>query len=256
MNKRRLVYILSTTLLFNNVVTKSLENVEVLRGDITVSTPQSRMIEEFQIGNRTKEDFIKECHRKAEEQKELERYRIKEEVLRLKREEEMKLKIEEEERKQLEAKRIEEESRVPHFNPYNLRETSNLTRDKAYKMLEGSALQSAAHAYIYAEEVYGVNAIFLMALTSVESGHGRSELAMYRNNIGGVIGSNGEWAYFSDWGECIMYIANFLSESYLSEDGVYFNGYSVDGVNVKYCQDDSDWSGMITEIGYTLLSKV
>ena len=256
MDKKKLIYILSATLIFNNVTPIPFERVETLALNSRVSTAQTRQMEEFQFGMRTGRELLKESYKIAEEQKELEKIRIKEEVLRLKREEEMRLKREEEERKQLESKRIEEETRIPHFNPYNLRETSNLTRDKAYKMLDGSALQSAAHAYVYAEEVYGVNAIFLMALTSVESGHGKSELAMYRNNIGGVIGSNGEWAYFSDWGECIMYIASFLSELYLSEDGVYFNGYSVDGVNVKYCQDDSDWSGMITEIGYTLLSKV
>lgn len=260
MNKRGISYILSATLLFNNVVPQTLEGIDTLVCDSRVSLPKktylrTRDIEEYQFRMRTGEEFLKESYRIAEEQRELERVRVEEEKRRLKEEEERRLK-EEEERRQLELKRIEEESRIPHFNPYDLRESSNLTRDKAYKMLEGSALQSVADAYVYAEEVYGVNAIFIMALTSVESAYGRSELAMYRNNIGGVKGMNGDWAYFSDWGECIMYIASFLSESYLSEDGMFFNGYSVDDINIKYCQDDSDWAGMIMSIGYNLLSKV
>ena len=78
--------------------------------------------------------------------------------------------IQEKERIKQEAERL---ANSPKFNPYNLTEKSNIDKDKAKVLLEGSALQTAAGAYVYAEEVYGVNAIFLMALTSHESGHGR-----------------------------------------------------------------------------------
>ena len=124
------------------------------------------------------------------------------------------------ERIRQETERIKQEAErianLPKFNPYNLTEKSNIDKDKAKVLLEGSALQTAAGAYVYAEEVYGVNAIFLMALTSHESGHGRSALAIERNNIGGVKDSNGNWKYYSDWGECIMHIARFISNSYLN----------------------------------------
>lgn len=145
---------------------------------------------------------------------------------------------------------------APNFNPFDLREPSNITREMAYNMLEGSALQATSSAYVYAEEVYGVNSLFLMSLTTLESSHGRSELAIYNNNIGGIRGSNGDWAYFEDWGECIMYVAEFLSQHYLKEDGMYFNGYSLWGVNVKYCQDGSNWADMINQIAHELLSKL
>ena len=145
---------------------------------------------------------------------------------------------------------------TPNYNPFNLTEKSNLTTEMAIKMLNGSALQNAAAAYVYAEEVYGVNAIFLISLTSLESGHGRSELAMYRNNIGGVKSSSGDWAYFSDWGECIMYIASFISDLYLNEDGAYYNGKSIWAVNIKYCEDSSPWADMINSIANDLLAKV
>lgn len=173
-------------------------------------------------------------------------------------EEEARIKAEQERIAAEQARLAEEQARLealaPNFNPYNLREGSNLTKSKAQKLLEGSALQSAAGAYVYAEEVYGVNAIFLMALTSLESGHGRSEIAISRNNIGGVK-SGSSYKYYSDWGECIMDIARFINELYLTEGAIYFNGYSIKDVNVKYCQDSSDWSGMITTIGYELLVK-
>lgn len=163
--------------------------------------------------------------------------------------------------KPVEEVSVEEEQSVlintaPNFNPFDLREPSNITREMAYNMLEGSALQATSSAYVYAEEVYGVNSLFLMSLTILESSHGRSELAIYNNNIGGIRGSNGDWAYFEDWGECIMYVAEFLSQHYLKEDGMYFNGYSLWGVNVKYCQDGSNWADIVNQIAHELLSKL
>ena len=65
-----------------------------------------------------------------------------------------------------EVKKEVKDVKTPHFNPNNLLEKSNLTRDDAYRMLKGSKLQSVSSHYIYAEETYGVNAIFLMGLTS------------------------------------------------------------------------------------------
>lgn len=185
---------------------------------------------------------------------------IKNEKNKIRQEEENRIRVEKERIEQEElVKRVEEEERLsstPNYNPFNLTEKSNLTTEMAIKMLNGSALQNAAAAYVYAEEVYGVNAIFLMSLTSLESGHGRSELAMYRNNIGGVKNSSGDWAYFSDWGECIMYIASFIKELYLNEDGAYYNGKSIWAVNIKYCKDSSPWADMINSIANDLLAKV
>lgn len=160
--------------------------------------------------------------------------------------------IQEKERIKQEAERL---ANSPKFNPYNLTEKSNIDKDKAKVLLEGSALQTAAGAYVYAEEVYGVNAIFLMALTSHESGHGRSTLAIERNNIGGVKDSNGNWKYYSDWGECIMHIARFISNSYLNEDGIYYNGKSIWAVNINYCLDSSPWADMINNLAMELVNK-
>lgn len=169
----------------------------------------------------------------------------------------------EEERQRAEAERLrleeerrlfEEQSKKPTYNPYDLSTPSNITREQAYQMLEGTALQAASNAYVYAEEVYGVNAIWLMSLNAEESGWGRSSLAMSHNNLGGVKnGSN--WRYFDNWGECIYYIANLIKTHYLSEDGLYYNGKSIWNVNVKYCET-SQWSDNINNIAYELLNKI
>lgn len=171
-----------------------------------------------------------------------ERVRIEEEI-----------KKAEEERLIEEARRIEEE-KVITYNPYNILEPSNVTNEQAYDMLEGSALQSMSRAFVYAEEVYGVNLIFLMALTTEESFHGRSTLAITNNNLNGVKTTNGDWAYFNDWNESLDFTANMLKEEYLTEDGLFFNGYSIWNINERYCIG-GNWSENINQIANELMHK-
>lgn len=181
---------------------------------------------------------------------EIERRKAAEEAERLRLEEEARLEAE-----RIEAERIRMENMRVVFNPYDLTTPSNLTREKAYKMLEGSALQTLSNAYVYMEELYGINAVFLIALTTEESGHGRSSLAISHNNLGGIKNSSGGWRYFDSWGTCLDYIARLITKQYLSEDGAYYNGKSIWNVNVKYCEQ-STWSSNISSIANTYLNKI
>lgn len=176
--------------------------------------------------------------------------------LEIQKQRELELEQERLRQEELERKRLAEieANRVVTYNPYNLLEPSNITREEAYIMLEGTALQTLSNAYVYMEELYGVNAIYLMSLSAEESGWGRSELAMTHNNIGGIKSSNG-WMYFSDWGECLDYKARLLKNKYLSENGDYFNGYSIWNVNIKYCEQNT-WADNINSIAYGLLNKI
>ena len=176
--------------------------------------------------------------------------------LEIQKQRELELEQERLRQEELERQRIEEieANRIVTYNPYNLLEPSNITREEAYIMLEGTALQTLSNAYVYMEELYGVNAIYLMSLSAEESGWGRSQLAITHNNIGGIKSSNG-WMYFSDWGECLDYKARLLKNQYLSENGGYFNGYSLWNVNIKYCEQDT-WADNINSIAYGLLNKI
>ena len=143
----------------------------------------------------------------------------------------------------------------PHFNPYNLLEVSNVTREQMYTILEGTALQTLSNGYVYMEEVYGINALFLVAISAYESGWGRSELAMTHNNLGGLKANDGSWAYFNDWFECLSYKADLLYHQYLSVDGAYYNGTSTWSINARYCEEDY-WADNINAIAYELLNKL
>ena len=176
--------------------------------------------------------------------------------LEIQKQRELELEQERLRQEELERKRLAEieANRVVTYNPYNLLEPSNITREEVHIMLEGTALQTLSNAYVYMEELYGVNAIYLMSLSAEESGWGRSQLAITHNNIGGIKSSNG-WMYFSDWGECLDYKARLLKNQYLSENGYYFNGYSIWNVNIKYCEQNT-WADNINSIAYGLLNKI
>lgn len=150
---------------------------------------------------------------------------------------------------------IEIQNITPKYNPYNLLEASNITEEQAYQMLSGTALQSVSREYVYIEKTYGINAVFLMALNCLESGYGRSSLAITNNNLGGIRAGNG-WRSFSDWGECIEYIGRLICSEYLNPNGVYFSGYSIWNVNTRYCTDGSNWATMINQIATELLNRL
>ena len=141
------------------------------------------------------------------------------------------------------------------YNPDNLREVSNLSKEQIYNMLEGNNLQALADSYYEMEQKYNINAIFLMALNIEESGNGTSSLALNKNNIGGVTSRYGGWASFESWHGCLDYIASLLDEKYLSETGQYYYGTSIYDVNVKYCSGKT-WSENLNNIANQLLEKV
>ena len=183
--------------------------------------------------------------------------KIKAEQLKIQQEQE---RLAEEERlrqEELERQRLAEEetNRVVTYNPYNLLEPSNINREEAYQVLEGTALQTLANGYVYMEEVYGINALFLMAISAYESGWGTSYLAMNNNNLGGIKANDGSWAYFSDWFECISYKADLLYNQYLSPNGAYYNGTSAWNINARYCEE-SVWADNINTIAYELLNNI
>lgn len=129
----------------------------------------------------------------------------------------------------------------PRYNLNDLTEKSYVTIEHLEKKLEGTSLYEVAKDYVLAEEKYGINAIFLCALSIQESGWGRSKLAMNKNNIFGYGAYNKSpyksAKYFNSKSECIDVVARHLVENYLTEGGKYYNGKSLDAVNKRYSLD-------------------
>lgn len=97
-----------------------------------------------------------------------------------------------------------------------------------------------AKDFIAAEKRYGVNAVFLAAVAALESGWGKS--CFRENNIFGWKGKN-----FDSKAECIDFVAAKMAELYLCEDGKYYNGKNLAGVNICYNGNDF-WEEKIAAI--------
>lgn len=103
------------------------------------------------------------------------------------------------------------------------------------------SLKPYAEDFLRAEEDYQVNACFLASISALESGWGRK--CFRKNNIFGF----GQ-REFETVTKCIDYVAWFLRKNYLNENGRYYNGATIEGVSVRYC--DEEWARLVEDIYY------
>ena len=127
----------------------------------------------------------------------------------------------------------------------DMRTPSALTAYEINLFLEDTGLNGLGEAYIKAENESGVNAMFLVALSMIESGNGNSKLSKNKNNIFGYQAYDSDpynsAKTFSSKEECIYEVASVISKKYLTEDGPYFGGgYTINHINKRYATDP-DW---------------
>lgn len=168
---------------------------------------------------------------------------------------EAKRKAKQESNKQYKLSRSCDEILLPHYNSNNLTELSNLTQEQIHTMLEGTRLQCLSAYYYEYEKIYKVNALFIISLTSLESGYGTSKLARTHNNLAGYRGSKG-WTYFDSWHDCLNEVYRLISQEYLSPNGKFYSGLDIKSINSKYCGDTYQWSLDINTIAHKYLQKL
>ena len=123
------------------------------------------------------------------------------------------------------------------FDPMNLLKKSNLTKDKAKKILKGTALEDCSDYFIECEEKYGVNAIGVMAIAVHESAWGTSRRAQEDHNLTGygVYSDSAKGINAPSKEENLLMTAKLLKESYLTRSGSHYKGTSLMAVNESYC---------------------
>lgn len=180
-------------------------------------------------------------------------------------EEEKKL---EEERKERERQEylayLESITNYIYINTNDLTVQSDISANQFNKLFEGTGLAGTGQAYVDAQNIYGVNSVFLAALASHESGYGESDLAKTRNNVTGFQAYNyniGAAKSFDSIYDCILATAKHLSENYLTPGGKYYSGLGVRDVNVRYClQDDGSvmysWSVGLEKLMYKFATQI
>lgn len=107
-------------------------------------------------------------------------------------------------------------------------------------------LKQYAEAFIAAERETGVNANFLTAVAALESGWNTSEVAQNKNNLFGWSAATG-YAAFESKEDCIAKVAAYIKSLYLTPDGAYFNGYTVEAVNIRY-NGNEHWENTVSQI--------
>ena len=110
----------------------------------------------------------------------------------------------------------------------DLQTPTNLTAEELRPLVAGTSLEGIENAVVEVEEVYGINALFTIALAQIESGHGESYLARSRNNLFGIAaydGNEGAASYFSSKSECVRQWGELIKKAYF--DCGRTNPYSI-----------------------------
>lgn len=131
---------------------------------------------------------------------------------------------------------------------------SNITVEQLENALYHD-LKKYSFAFVEAEEITGIDAIFLSSLAALESGWATSNVAQEYNNLFGWTLGNGDYKYFNSKSECILYVADYIKTHYLTEGGKYFNGYEIEDINKKYNGRES-WENEIKEIYNQIYNRI
>ena len=153
-----------------------------------------------------------------------------------------------------------EETQPVYFDKWNLKEKSNASVSDLRKVTKGTGLEGLEEAYVKAEKEYGVSAIFLLALSAHESYWGKSDRAIYQNNLTGydVTSDEAQGRSFYSKEYSILETAKLLGKEYLSKDGLFFGGsLDIYTVNKTYCPvGGTTWSDDIVNIANEAVEKI
>ena len=144
---------------------------------------------------------------------------------------------------QIEEQPTEEQKQVSNLNisfDMNLLTKSNITIEELQKGFANTNMQGLEQYFINAENETGINAIYLAGLATHESDWNTSDFARERNNLFGwqSYDSNlNATKRFASKEESIMTVARALKKMYLSENGCYFNGYTISSISKRYASD-------------------
>ena len=105
------------------------------------------------------------------------------------------------------------------------------------KLVSRGAFVGIEDAFLKAEQDYGINCLFVMAIGSLESANGT--ICFRPNNMFGFGGRG-----FSSKSECVDVVARTLEYSYLTPGGGLYNGKRITDVNKRYAAS-STWDDKV-----------
>lgn len=117
-------------------------------------------------------------------------------------------------------------------DPSNVSKITNLKLEDMHLLTEGTWWSGYEESLYYLEQRYGINAIFAMAVSSLESGGGTSSLARYSNNYYGLMTGDKYASRF----DCTMYFGDLMNRKYVGNSKI-----SVYSIGPKYCPPNRKW---------------
>lgn len=137
-----------------------------------------------------------------------------------------------------ETPKIESSKRLTQPQPINwefdISKTNEYTMEQLEEMFRGpyyDEIRPYINTFIAAEQMYGINAFFLMCLTGLESGW--FKYTSGENNIAGWMRNDGSFMDFGSIEECIMHVAASIANNYIPRIGS-----NIGKVAYHYCYNE------------------
>ena len=109
------------------------------------------------------------------------------------------------------------------------------------KQVTSQGLVGLEEAFLKAEEDYGINCLFVMAIAAIESGNGTI------NGVGNnMFGWGGGYIAFSSKAEGIDVVARGLANNYLTPGAGLYSGKTISDVNKRYASS-STWDDKVAK---------
>lgn len=144
------------------------------------------------------------------------------------------------------------------FKGYNVNSITGLTAEQLDQGLAGTGLAGLGKYFISAEKEYHVSALALAGIAANESSWGTSNFAKTRNNYFGYQAYDHDVdkaARFDSPKASIDAVSKLLANQYLDPAGAYYNGVTLQGINVRYASD-VDWAKKAISNMNTILDKI
>lgn len=132
-------------------------------------------------------------------------------------------------------------ARLPLERPAPAALSAAYLAQSAQRIRPDSPFPQMAASFIQAQELWGVNAMYLMAHAALESSWGTSLIARDKKNIFGYMAFDNDpyasAATFRSMEDSVLQVSGFIRRAYLSEGGFYFKGPHLVGMNEFYATD-------------------
>lgn len=117
---------------------------------------------------------------------------------------------------------------------FDISKTNEYTMEQLEEMFRGpyyDKIRPYINTFIAAEQMYGINAFFLICLTGLESGW--FKYTSGENNIAGWMRNDGSFMDFGSIEECIMHVAAGIANNYIPRIGS-----NIGKVTYRYCYNE------------------